>query len=247
MGKKQTAEELLASLEKVGRDTLRCARVRLDALAMKIERHNHTIMFSNIIQPNFHIYTDASPQWRGAELLATVIETFLGQYYSRRLAPVVSLGRDLLGVHGKTIALLWQVYLIAGPSFEGMRKFLRRVRSLTTDMGAERGIADHSDILVDFFTYLDPDFRAEGRERLEYLFPRAIQTSGWQHMWDLLVRNALSSVTWFPKWLDLLKAVVTTLRLSLEMEAIVKFLKPKHLGFATILESLSVPSFAHWR
>ena len=69
-------------------------------------------------------------------------------------------------------------------------------------MGIEHGIADVSDVLLDLFVALDPDYRLEGRVRLQYLFPNAIATSGWQHMWDLLVRNGLSSISRFPKWLE---------------------------------------------
>ena len=108
------------------------------------------------------------PSGVGAELLATVIETFRGLCFSRRLAPVVSLSKDLLGVTGKTIALLWQIYLVAGPSFEGVRAYLNQVRSITTDMGCECHIADHKDFLLDFFEALGPDFKIKGRVRLQY-------------------------------------------------------------------------------
>ena len=51
----------------------------------------------------------------------------------------------------KSIALLWQIYLMVGPGYQQVRGFCNRVRSFTTDMGVERLMARMPDCLVEFY------------------------------------------------------------------------------------------------
>eukprot|EP00959_Pyramimonas_sp_CCMP1952_P381090 7985233-Pyramimonas_sp.AAC.1 len=56
---------------------------------------------------------------------------------SRILLPVVRIGNRQLNLQGKAYAILWEIMLLAGPSFESIRMSLTRVVSITTDFGTE--------------------------------------------------------------------------------------------------------------
>jgi hypothetical protein len=58
-------------MQPINYDTLRRARVRLDCIACLLFRLFFTSMA--LLSLNFYVYTDASPQWRGIELMAPLI------------------------------------------------------------------------------------------------------------------------------------------------------------------------------
>jgi len=62
----------------------------------------------------------------------------------------VSLARHQLTALDKAFALLWQLWLMYGPTYAKLARVLQRVRSVTTDQGAETLIADTVSILPDF-------------------------------------------------------------------------------------------------
>jgi hypothetical protein len=148
---KLSRTQLTTDLVKVDYSVLRRARVRLDAVAMLVRRGFWAAMLASG-GDNLHIYVfcDASSQ-RGAELFAATVDVFDGTNFRRWLLPCLALGPSFMDAMGETVALLWQIFLIVGPHFDHIRAFLRRVRSLTTDMGVERKIADAVDCLKDFF------------------------------------------------------------------------------------------------
>ena len=51
----------------------------------------------------------------------------------------------MLDARSKTLALLFQIWLLVGPSAEEMIRFLSRVRCSLTDMGTERLMANMVD------------------------------------------------------------------------------------------------------
>ncbi len=53
----------------------------------------------------------------------------------RRFLPFLNFNRSFLDHKGKAIALLWQLYLVAGPNFTSVRAVLDSVVSMTVDMG----------------------------------------------------------------------------------------------------------------
>ena len=66
--------------------------------------------------------------------------------------PLISLPRDYLDSTGKTMALVWVVFLLTGPHYDDCRSFCDRIVSVTTDMGTERLLARMPDCLKDFIT-----------------------------------------------------------------------------------------------
>ena len=81
-----------------------------------------------------------------------------------------------------------------------------------------------------------------------YLFPRALHIPGWKHMWDNLLQRGLSSLRFFPSWLEKFRALVPFLRRQAVQVKFGEHLRSKGLhALALILEGTALPSFADWR
>ena len=148
-------------------------------------------------------------------MFSSVFDIFCPRFgtFFRRHFPFVSLGRNFLDHYGKAIAFVWQVYLLVGPSFLAVRRVLDSIISVTVDMGVERHIGDMPDFLLDFFSAIDPSLVRGNYEEREYLLPFCLVKSGWNHMWDLLLRNALNSMEWWPDFLtDALTSIILVTR-----------------------------------
>ena len=78
--------------------------------------------------PDVYIFVDGSPQWKGVELYAASFDIFMyrdGQWTrQRRLLPVIRIGMHMLSREGKALVLLWQSFLLVGPDFHALRRFL---------------------------------------------------------------------------------------------------------------------------
>ena len=242
------AQALTRRLRPVCREVLRASRVRLDVVAMKLERKRvDAIDLADFSNHNLYVFCDASPQWRGTEMFAATVDWFDSWAMRRRLLPLVSLARHQLTALDKAFALVWQLWLMYGPTYAKLARVLQRVRSVTTDQGAERLIADTGSILPDFFRNLDPRVKVPPHEG-EYLFGLALGVPGWKHMIDLFLKRTLSSLVWFPKWIGQLKAIVALFRSSANLEVLQQNLRQRRLqALADMMGSLRLANFATWR
>lgn len=238
--------ELTGAVSPISYETLRWARVKADVVAMALHRRfcRHVLDRSEIF-----IWCDASPQWRGAELFATTFEIMDEEgNFHRRLAPVLSLQRSQLDTTGKMVALLWQIWLMAGPKMADFLRFLNRVRGVCTDMGTERLLANHCDFSVDFFRMFCPRYEHRFEEERAFAFPRAVQSPGWRHLWDVVLRRGLASLSWFPAFMSGLRAVVSFFRTTTVMSQVTQSLTTA--GFAVVadmLKNMKLPAIADWR
>ena len=104
--------------------------------------------------------------------------------------PCLSLQPGLMDVFGKSLAMLFQIFLLAGPDPAHIRAFCSRVRSFTTDMGVERGIVEQPEFLFDLLELIDPKFHVGIlADQGDHQFPSAIAVPGWKHAWDLLLEK----------------------------------------------------------
>jgi hypothetical protein len=101
------------------------------------------------------------------------------------------------------MSLLWETWLIAGPSYFDMRRFLDSVTSVCTDYGTERIIPDFPDVLPDFLRYIGVHVPAKAETR-EFLMPSAVLNPGWNHARDGVLRVCLCSLPWFAVWLAMI-------------------------------------------
>ena len=167
---------------------MRLARVRLDTVAMLVHRHFwQSLVWAEVA---IHIWCDASPQWRGFELFAASFDLLAPGFCQRRAFPFITpeLGQDLTS---KTVALLWQIFLVVGPTFLAVRAFCNRVVCICTDMGTERLMTEVADIL-DLFYSLIGDKTDYSHLRQDSLFPRAVHMPGWRHQFDTLLKRGRS-------------------------------------------------------
>ena len=103
--------------------------------------------------------------------------------FERRLLPLLSLSRDFLDSIGKATALCWLAFLLVGPTYEQMARFLDSVISVCSDMGPERLIPLCSDLLSDF---CDIFLGMHNMPLRRSLLPLALQAPGWCHGWDIV-------------------------------------------------------------
>eukprot|EP00959_Pyramimonas_sp_CCMP1952_P220573 4611891-Pyramimonas_sp.AAC.1 len=118
-----------------------------------------------------NLLIDASPQRRGLELHASSVDIWAGDRFIRKVMPCASLGKAFIDRAGKTIATLWQMFLAFGPSIEPLQLACMRVRSITTDQGAERLIPNMVGMIGDFYERLDRKFNRQNWDEHEFLFP----------------------------------------------------------------------------
>lgn len=241
-------DELEGKLQVVGYPTLRLARMRLDCVAMLVWRRwwSQTLSAAGA-KANVYIFCDASPTWRGVELWASSFDVFDGEGFMRRLFPCVALNTQLVDAKGKTMALLWQIFLLVGPSFDMVRRMCGRVRGIVTDMGVERKICDMPDVVAEMFELLCPGFKAASNP-IEFLWPRAVQVPGWKHQVDLLIRQGLNSMKFFPLWLKRLKALNSFLRQDMYLQTMASGFRQSGLSaLADSILAAKLPTFAEWR
>jgi hypothetical protein len=227
-------------------DSLRKARVKIDATAMRVCRaFIHSLPASVVF---IQLYVDSSPQWRGAELFATSFDLIVRSvlhFCERRLMPQISIGPVMYSAVGKAYAMLWQVFLVAGPDYNHIRQFLDHVTVVLSDFGTERLIIALPDFLPEWceFVGLTVPARFERRARL---LPNSILSPGWHHIFDGLVRYGLYNFLWFPSWLLLLKLLLKFCRFHCEDLCTYLVAKGKH-GAAAILKAIKFTTFAVWR
>lgn len=181
------AEEISAKVAKAGGSLLVKSRVALDCTANIFHRQWRASICDEA-GVSIHIFCDASPQWRGIELFATSVDCIIGGQLFRRLAPLVSLSKTQMGHQGKLAALLWQLFLMTGPSFSNMRKLCTAVRSVTTDLGTERLLSDSASCLPDFFEQT-VSAKPHDDEPSALLFSRCLHVPGFRHMVDNLLQQ----------------------------------------------------------
>lgn len=162
---------------------------------------------------NVYVFTDGSPQWRGAELFATSIDIVVcrpgeEQVIIRKMLPVLQLGLAVRSALGKATGVLWQLFLLLGPDVGRLRGFLSRVRSLTTDFGVEHKLPALPDVLPNFVAWATGKPPPADMRKVERLFPMALLAPGWGHLCDGLLRKGLFGLPWFPKWLEVFKGVL---------------------------------------
>ena len=80
-----------------------------------------------------------------------------------------------------------------------------------------------------------------------WVFPRALLMPGWKHALDGVLQRSLSSLRFFPQWLDRFKAVVSLLRRETAGALWSRALEAHSPAVAQVLLSISLPSFAAWR
>ena len=107
-----------------------------------------------------------------------------GCLFLRRKLPALRLTRKHYTAFGQGVALIWQVVLLVGPCAVAIYSALDRIRSLTTDMGAETHVRDAADFVQEFLAF--PGARVPRCiEKRTFLLRNCVRLSGWKHKVDI--------------------------------------------------------------
>ena len=203
----EDAATLNAGVQHISYDMLRKSRVILDSVACAVWREFLAQSLSNL---NVFLWVDASPQHSGEELLSIVADFIApGGIHFRRLLPQICLPRHYWDTQGKTLALVWALFLVGGPTSERVAALCCRVASVTTDFGTEASLADSSNMLITLGRMLGIQVPDDCHANL---LPTAIRVPGWKHVWGGLIRFGLWRCSFFPRFLTLFKSIVQILR-----------------------------------
>lgn len=104
--------------------------------------------------------------------------------------------------------MLWQLWLIYGPSYRTMRDVLSSVRWVLTDFGTESSLHEAEDSLCAFYRYLKGEEVPPIQRGLAFLLPNAMLQPGWHHLWDNILKLVVNSLDWAPGWIAGMKAVI---------------------------------------
>ena len=151
----------------------------------------------------------------------------------------------LFGLVGKTVALLWQLWLFFGPSYDKMRAALLSVRALVLDFGTESGFPDVRDLLPAFFRFIGAPLPGNYVVQ-EFLFPRGLLQPGFRHSMDRLIKRTMLSLEWFPTFIDGLKAVVSFVR-DRKSDIMQSLKKAGFESVGDLVDATTLPGFAKWR
>ena len=240
----EPAQVLISRTRKCRPDSLRQARITLDFVACDVLRKYFDAR--PLQGMSFFLFFDGSPQWRGTEIFCSSLDWTVGSLYFRRLLPLLCLERQMLSAFKKTCAVLWQLWLLSGRQALFL-EFLHRVRSATTDMGTEVGVINAP------VAWLNRALRALGQPDAPHsfgawTFPRGLQAPGWKHLWDLVLRHACCFLSFFPGFIEKVKALVSFLRDDGISRQLKRDLQQRGFpGIAGMLSKARLPRFIEWR
>jgi len=127
------------------------AATRADVVCMSLMRRKFVVWRSKDLVEAINIYSDASPV-TGTELQGMIIDICLknGVFY-RLVLPGSTLAYGHTDTLSKSVALVWALWLVAGPELEALQYACDKVRSFTTDFGVEMGLLGCSQHLRGLF------------------------------------------------------------------------------------------------
>ena len=141
-----------------------------------------------------YLYTDGSPV-TGEELQGMICDIVYKDRTNRRTAlPGASLAYGLTSATMNSVALLWAIFLISGPSFEDMSYAIGHTWgiTITTDFGTEINCSDVPNILRAFLLWQSGADLLACVPLVDYssrLFANAIRVIGWGHSWGHHARH----------------------------------------------------------
>eukprot|EP00959_Pyramimonas_sp_CCMP1952_P351319 7360832-Pyramimonas_sp.AAC.1 len=175
---------------------LHIGRVKLDIACMVMKRYEWKNSMHDVVRS---IGFDASPQV-GVKIfgtVSTVMRVTGDPSFQEERLPLVRLGQGHLKMIDKLMALLWQIWLISGPSQHTMQMYLDSVRSISADMGVERGLCDAPDVMGVFFEHLRTGTVVHAHiDTKSYLFKNAMYMPGWNHTFDNILKDTCHKIPW---------------------------------------------------
>ena len=178
---------------------------QMDVLAMLLQRRCFTAWFDAGCIKCICLFSDASPV-TGIEIQGMVAQiVFKNGAVEELILPGTSLAYGHTDSMAKSIALVWAIWLVAGPDAASLRRFCDHVISLTTDFGVEMHtlqVPDVADALVAWvagtpLNRLRPLIKHDVRQ-----FPKALRMAGWSHTLGGVMKAVATRMDVWPQRLD---------------------------------------------
>ena len=181
---------------------------QMDVLAMLLQRRCFTAWFDAGCIKCICLFSDASPV-TGIEIQGMVAQiVFKNGAAEELILPGTSLAYGHTDSMAKSMALVWAIWLVAGPDAASMRRFCNHVISFTTDFGVEMHtlqVPDVADALVAWITgtplnRLRPLIKHDVRQ-----FPKALRMAGWSHTLGGVMKAVATKMDVWPQRLDCMR------------------------------------------
>ena len=184
----------------------------LDLVDMLIQRRRFEADRIHDRIVSIHIYSDSSPVTK-EELQGMIMDIFYTDGEPRRVVlPGCTLSYGCFNVVSKAIALVWAVWLVAGPSEEAVQFFFEKVASIVTDHGTELQLLTVPNLVKAFIRWNSGVPLAHCASLVDdssRLMPNALRISGWCHAWGNLMKEILHVCPRWPTVLDQIRSMVS--------------------------------------
>ena len=224
------------------------ARARADVVCLSLTRRQfHEWRRTNAVR-SINIYSDASPVV-GEELQGMIIDVNLHDDSMHRMTlPGSTLAYGYQDTISKGVALIWALWLMAGPSADDIRWVCSLVSSLTTDGGVELHLLEVPDIVDAMVAWIAGSPLAEVRPLVHQdrrVFSKAMRFAGWSHQKGNQIKRSASRFSKWPRFLGHMRALCKTFRNKTYRQHIRRHAKDI-LPSPSSLKSFTA-GFAKWR
>ena len=231
---------------------LQTALARIDVVAMLLTRRKFRRWRKLGCVRSINVYSDASPV-TGEELQGMVVDiNFRDNSMERLTLPGSTLAYGHTDTLSKSVALIWAIWLVAGPELDDLRWFCGNITSLTTDFGVEIHLMECPDILEAFVIWArgnTPLHELRGRPWVKSdarAFPRALRVGGWSHMMGNIMKAIAAKFDAWPVYLESLRALCKFFRNESYRSHIRRRLHGLPAELKRALKSFTA-GFAKWR
>ena len=232
-------------------DSISRALARADAVCCSLHRRLFVQWFALGAIKCICIYSDASPVV-GVEIQDMVVDVvFHDGGFERIILPGSTLAYGSADTVAKGVALLWAIFLVAGPTPQALRTFCDHVTSFTTDFGVEMHLLEMPDIIDAFILWIS----GEPLDRLRplvnqntRLFRNALRMAGWSHTLGGVMKEVANAQDDWPQNLKHMRVLCKNFRNKTYRNHIYSKLHGARgpANLKSLMQSFNA-SFAKWR
>ena len=232
-----------------GQETFRTALARLDCLGCLLNRRVLHQMRQDGTVRSINVYSHASPVV-GVELQGMVVDVNSTDGTRLRIIlPGSTLAYGHTDTVAKGVALIWGIFLIAGPLEMDVRWFCSLVTSMTTDFGVEMKLLEIPDMVTAFMRWANgtPLIRVRHLVNQERrAFPHALRVAGWSHVLGGIMKHVATGWEDWPVRLAQMRQLCKFLRNRSYIEHLLKMLPHLDRAQKRSLRHFNA-GFAKWR
>ena len=228
--------------------TLRDSQARADIVALCLDRRRFRQWRHDGAVRSIHIYSDASPVV-GSELQGMILDVMLTDGSLERLVlPGSTLAYGHTDSVSKGVALVWALWLIAGPTTDDLAWVCSKIRSLTTDFGVEMHLLELPDIVQAFVAWVGGISLANVQHLIVHnkrLFGKALRIAGFSHTLGGIMKVLAERSPDWPKDLGHMRSLCRFWKIGSYRTHIAR--RMPHIENISMLTRSFTAGFAKWR